>query len=53
MPFYEVRWMFEDIALKVMAEQPPDSEPPAREIIESFRGKLHRSLFMLGEQEAP
>jgi hypothetical protein len=30
-----------------MTEQPQD-----REIIESFGGKLHRSLFMLGEQEA-
>ncbi len=53
MPLYEMRWMFKDIALKFMAEQPPDSEPPAREIIESFGGKLHRSLFMSGEQEAP
>ena len=53
MPPYEMRWMFKDIALKIMAEQSPDSKPPTREIIESFGGKLHRSLFMSGEQGAP
>ncbi len=53
MPLHEMRWMIVDTVLKFMTGKPQDCEPPVREIIESFGGKLHRSLFMSGEQEAP
>ncbi len=51
MPLYEMRWMFKDAALKSMTDTPQDREPPARELIEGFGGKLHHYYFMLGEYD--
>jgi uncharacterized protein with GYD domain len=51
MPLYELRWMFKDTTVKAMTERPQDREPPARELIESFGGKLHSYYFMLGEYD--
>ena len=51
MPTYELRWMFKDTAIKAMADRPHDREPPARELIESFGGKMHHYYFMLGEYD--
>ncbi len=51
MLLYEMRWMFKDAALKSMTESPQDREPPARELIEGFGGKLHHYYFMLGEYD--
>ena len=51
MPLFEMRWMFKDAALKSMTDTPQDREPPARELIESFGGKMHHYYFMLGEYD--
>ena len=51
MPTYELRWMFKDAALKAMTDKPQDREPPARELIESFGGRMHHYYFMLGEYD--
>ncbi len=51
MPLYELRWMFKDATIKAMADKPQDREPPARELIESFGGRLHHYYFMLGEYD--
>lgn len=51
MPLYELRWMFKDTAVKVMTEKPQDREHPARELIQSFGGKMHHYYFMLGEYD--
>ena len=51
MPLYEMRWMFKDAALKSMTDKPQDREPPARELVEGFGGKLHHYYFMLGEYD--
>ena len=51
MPPYEMRWMFKDAALKAMTEQPQDREAPARELIESFGGRMHHYYFMLCEYD--
>ena len=48
MPLYEMHWMSKDAALKAMTERPEDREPPARELIESFGGRMHLYRFMLG-----
>ena len=52
MPLYELRWMFKDAAVKAMTDRPQDREPPARELIESFGGKMHHYYFMLGSTTA-
>jgi len=51
MSLYELRWMFKDDAVKAMTERPQDRETPARELIESFGGKMHHYYFMLGEYD--
>jgi uncharacterized protein with GYD domain len=51
MPLYELRWMFKDAAIKGMTERPQDREPPARDLIEGFGGRLHHYYFMLGEYD--
>ena len=51
MPLYELRWMFKDAAVKAMTERPQDREPPARDLIESFGGRMHHYYFMLGEYD--
>jgi uncharacterized protein with GYD domain len=51
MPLYELRWMFKDATVKAMTDRPQDREPPARELIESFGGKMHHYYFMLGEYD--
>jgi uncharacterized protein with GYD domain len=51
MPLHELRWMFNGATIKAMAEKPQDHEPPARELVESFGGKLHHYYFMLGEYD--
>ena len=51
MPLYEMRWMFKGAALKSMTDTPQDREPPARELIEGFGGRLHHYYFMLGEYD--
>jgi uncharacterized protein with GYD domain len=43
--------MFKDDAVKAMTERPQDRETPARELIESFGGKMHHYYFMLGEYD--
>ena len=37
--------------VKAMTDRPQDREPPARELIESFGGKMHHYYFMLGEYD--
>src|SRR5918997_5974471 len=51
MPLYELRWMFKDAAVRAMTERPQDREPPARELIEGFGGRMHGYYFMLGEYD--
>jgi uncharacterized protein with GYD domain len=51
MALYELRWMFKDATVKAMTDRPQDREPPARELIESFGGKMHHYYFMLGEYD--
>ena len=51
MPLHELRWMFKDAAAKAMTERPQDREPPARELIEGFGGRMHHYYFMLGEYD--
>src|SRR3954451_14958609 len=51
MPLYELRWMFEDATVKAMTDKPQDREPPARELIEGFGGKIHHYYFMFGEYD--
>jgi uncharacterized protein with GYD domain len=51
MPLYELRWMFKDATIKAMTDRPQDREPPARELIEGFGGRLHHYYFMLGEYD--
>ena len=51
MPLYKMRWMFKDAALKSMTDKPQNREPPARELIEGFGGRLHHYYFMLGEYD--
>jgi uncharacterized protein with GYD domain len=51
MPLYAMRWMFKDTTVKAMADKPQDRDPPARELIESFGGKMHHYYFMLGEYD--
>jgi uncharacterized protein with GYD domain len=43
--------MFTDATIKAMAEKPRDRDPPARELIERFGGKLLHNYFMLGEYD--
>ena len=43
--------MFKDAAVKAMTERPQDREPPARDLIEGFGGKMHHYYFMLGEYD--
>lgn len=51
MPLFEMKWMFKDSTIKVLSDKPQDREPMARELIESFGGKLHHYYFMLGEYD--
>src|SRR5687767_11205100 len=53
MAMYEMRWMFNGAAIGAMTDRPQDREGPARELIESFGGKLHHYYFMLGIVEFP
>jgi uncharacterized protein with GYD domain len=43
--------MFKDATVKAMTDRPQDREPPARELIESFGGRMHHYYFMLGEYD--
>ncbi len=51
MPFYEMRWMLKDSAIKALTQKPQDRTAPARQMIEAFRGRLHEYYFMLGEYD--
>ena len=51
MPMYELRWMFNGATIGAMTERPQDREGPARELIESFGGRMHHYYFMLGEYD--
>jgi uncharacterized protein with GYD domain len=51
MPMYELRWMFNGATIGAMTDRPQDREGPARELIESFNGRMHHYYFMLGEYD--
>ena len=51
MPLYELRRMFKDAATKAKTDRPQDREPPARELIEEFGGKMLHCYSMLGEYD--
>jgi uncharacterized protein with GYD domain len=51
MPHYMLRWSWKDTAIKAMTDQPQDREGPARQVIESFGGKLVAYYFMLGRHD--
>lgn len=51
MPHYMLRWSWKDSAIKAMTDQPQDREGPARQVIESFGGKLVAYYFTLGKHD--
>jgi uncharacterized protein with GYD domain len=51
MPMYELRWSFNGASIKAMTERPQDREGPARDLIETFGGRLHHYYFMLGDHD--
>jgi uncharacterized protein with GYD domain len=48
---YMMRWIWKDASIKAMTDNPQDREPPARQIIEAFGGKMSHYYFLFGEYD--
>lgn len=51
MPHYLFQWSFTAAQAKAMGDNPQDREPPARQVIEAFGGRMHCYFFMLGKRD--
>ncbi|WP_270935206.1 GYD domain-containing protein [Falsiroseomonas oryzae] len=51
MPHYMLRWSFKDTTIKALTENPQDREQAARQVIESFGGRLLCYYLSLGEHD--
>jgi len=51
MPHYLFRFGFKDTTVKALTDKPQDRQAQARQVIESFGGKMHGYWFMLGEYD--
>ena len=51
MAHYLLRWQFSTATSKNFVAKPQDRTTPAKELIESFGGKMHSYYFALGEYD--
>jgi uncharacterized protein with GYD domain len=51
MPHYMLRWTFKDSTIKALTDNPQDREAAARQVVESFDGRLVNYYFTLGEHD--
>src|SRR6266566_4487898 len=51
MPFYMYQASYKDDQIKALVDKPQNRESVARQLVESFGGKLHQVFFAFGEYD--